>query len=564
MWYSNTRLSLIFFLVVSPVYSFAQDSKAELQFGSDILPILAQNCIACHNAKEAEGGLDLESHAALMKGGDSGDSIAVGNPEDSYLLHRVTGEEEPIMPPEDNAVGAKTLNSSEIELLKTWIAQGAKNSASKASTLTWHKLPENVHPVYALSTSLDGQHLAFGYGNRAWITGQHNLKDANPLPLIDPDLPAAETHRDLIQSMAFSPDSQRIATGGYRTVKIWQKKTRAEQLVSGLAIEDPATIALSPDLQLMAYASGETGVEIVDLEKARSVRFLHAHAAPIKLTHWISNSRLVTCDQNQWRVIDIANESISPAQVTTDFRAVQIESVGDEAWIVTDSGTIFRTAFEDLGETLRIKTEPIPDFNSVTEIRVSPNNKVVALLDAEYQVHVFDVAEKKVSAVFRLPKESRLAAFNAQQLVTSVQDLVELRQATDGKLVAKLEKDYFGLRRSQVATRNAARQNALVERLKKRIPELETASKKEEEARNKLEESRKESAKKLAELDKQLTASHKDVDSAKAAIESAKKALAAAEKQLADKEKAVKAAEDKRKAAVDAITLHAPQSCHFQ
>ncbi|MFO0922156.1 MAG: c-type cytochrome domain-containing protein [Pirellulales bacterium] len=43
-----------------------------VDFGKQILPLLKKNCVACHHKKEAESGVNLETHSALMKGGDEG------------------------------------------------------------------------------------------------------------------------------------------------------------------------------------------------------------------------------------------------------------------------------------------------------------------------------------------------------------------------------------------------------------------------------------------------------------------------------------------------------------
>jgi len=45
-------------------------------FENRIRPVLAQHCYECHNSVDkAKGGLALDYKAALMKGGESGDTI---------------------------------------------------------------------------------------------------------------------------------------------------------------------------------------------------------------------------------------------------------------------------------------------------------------------------------------------------------------------------------------------------------------------------------------------------------------------------------------------------------
>ena len=81
-----------------------------VRFQDEILPILAANCTACHNPKIHEGGLILDSHKALVTGGDSGPGVVAGKAAESPLFLRSAHLQEDFMPPADNKVGAKTLS----------------------------------------------------------------------------------------------------------------------------------------------------------------------------------------------------------------------------------------------------------------------------------------------------------------------------------------------------------------------------------------------------------------------------------------------------------------------
>ena len=45
---------------------------AEVDFGKQIAPLLAEKCLDCHNPREAKGHLDLTSKKTALAGGDSG------------------------------------------------------------------------------------------------------------------------------------------------------------------------------------------------------------------------------------------------------------------------------------------------------------------------------------------------------------------------------------------------------------------------------------------------------------------------------------------------------------
>ena len=89
-----------------------------------IKPLLDKNCNACHSAKKQKGNLRLDEVEFIQKGGKHGTVFLAGNPEQSELYERILLpiEEEHHMPPR----GRKQLSSSEMELLREWIVQGAE------------------------------------------------------------------------------------------------------------------------------------------------------------------------------------------------------------------------------------------------------------------------------------------------------------------------------------------------------------------------------------------------------------------------------------------------------
>jgi hypothetical protein len=87
-----------------------------------IQPILERNCVRCHNAEKARGGLRMDTREALLEGGDDADAVVPGDPEKSELLVRIRLRpiDEGIMPEEGQA-----LPREEVELLDAWVRAGA-------------------------------------------------------------------------------------------------------------------------------------------------------------------------------------------------------------------------------------------------------------------------------------------------------------------------------------------------------------------------------------------------------------------------------------------------------
>src|SRR5687767_12556022 len=99
--------------------------------------LFQKHCLDCHNAKDAEGQLILESYDLLMKGGESGADVIPGKSAESVLVKTVEGTWEKdgkrkIMPP---GAKRKKLDSTEITLIKAWIDAGAKRPDGAAKPL---------------------------------------------------------------------------------------------------------------------------------------------------------------------------------------------------------------------------------------------------------------------------------------------------------------------------------------------------------------------------------------------------------------------------------------------
>jgi hypothetical protein len=114
------------------VYGQASDDKTGVEFFErKIRPLLAERCYECHSGqgKPIQGGLRLDSRAAIVQGGDSGPSIEAGKPEKSLLVTAVGYEGDTQMPPKGK------LPVEEIKLLTEWVRRGAPMPADGSGTL---------------------------------------------------------------------------------------------------------------------------------------------------------------------------------------------------------------------------------------------------------------------------------------------------------------------------------------------------------------------------------------------------------------------------------------------
>lgn len=100
-------------------------------FEKRIRPVLAQECYECHStATKSKGGLLLDTRAGWQKGGDSGEAIVPGKPEESLFLKTIRHEEPDLKMPK---AGAK-LDPQVIADFTRWIQMGAPDPRNEPPT----------------------------------------------------------------------------------------------------------------------------------------------------------------------------------------------------------------------------------------------------------------------------------------------------------------------------------------------------------------------------------------------------------------------------------------------
>lgn len=121
---SLISLGSVCFCLLGPA---AADAEEAIDFSREIRPILAEHCLHCHgpDAKKRKADLRLDELKNAIAERDGLQAIAPGKPERSTLLERVQSDDPDVqMPPADT--GQRRLKPAEIDLLRRWIAQGAK------------------------------------------------------------------------------------------------------------------------------------------------------------------------------------------------------------------------------------------------------------------------------------------------------------------------------------------------------------------------------------------------------------------------------------------------------
>ncbi len=322
--------------------AIADVKRAEpVSFEKDVLPIFKKNCLACHNATEAESDLVLETPASIIKGGASGPAVMPKKSGESWLMQVATHAEEPIMPPKDNKVNAKNLTPQELGLIKLWIDQGATGTVT-GDKVVWQPLPAGVNPIYAAAVSPDGQYAACGRANQIFI--YHIPTGREVCRLTDPALlqggvykQPGVAHLDLVQSLAFSPDGQTLASGGYQVVKLW-RRPRNTQLHKFASPEGASVVAASADGKWLAVGGGDV-IHLWDLAAGKPGATLKGHTGAVTcLSFSADGAKLYSGSADKsLRVWTIADGKLA-ARIDTPNPISALTVVGDGSQVATGGG----------------------------------------------------------------------------------------------------------------------------------------------------------------------------------------------------------------------------------
>ena len=139
-----------------------EEAAKPVDYLTEIKPLLAQRCTSCHGAETQKSGYRLDSAKSLIQGGDTGEAIVPGKPDESFLMHAILGTNGATrMPPKD-----PRLTDAEVSLIKRWIEQGAKAPegdlppapAEIKNRNHWSFQPVQRHPLPKVQRSDWGRH----------------------------------------------------------------------------------------------------------------------------------------------------------------------------------------------------------------------------------------------------------------------------------------------------------------------------------------------------------------------------------------------------------------------
>jgi WD40 repeat protein/mono/diheme cytochrome c family protein len=241
----------------------------------DVRPVFALHCTGCHQPAKPQGGYVMTDYASLLKAGDQEQpGVVPGKPDASKIVEqvRVGSQGKAEMPK-----GKDPLPAKDIDLIKRWIAEGARDDTPPSARLV--AVDADHPPVYHLPPvitsveySPDGSLLA--------VAGYHEvlLWKADGSELVARLVGQAER----VQSVAFSPDGQSLAVAGgspgrFGEVQVWDVAKHKLRLSVPMTFDTVYGISWSPDGTKLAFGCADNTLRAVDATSGQQVLYQGAH-----------------------------------------------------------------------------------------------------------------------------------------------------------------------------------------------------------------------------------------------------------------------------------------------
>ncbi len=293
---SYQTLLILTVFTCSPHLKGADEAK-KVTFVDDVLPILENKCVNCHNPDESKGGLDLSSFSAAMNGGSGGDIVVSQDANSSRIYTLTAHKEEPFMPPKGTAATEK-----ELKVIADWVAGGlleTKSSKARKSdkpkvdlnSITSTGKPEGPpampeHLILQPEVVADRPNAVPALAHSPWapilaVAGQKQIllyhsEDCDLLGV----LPYPE---GFPQTLNFSPNGAYLSCGGGRAGKsgnvvAWDLKTGERIIEVGKEYDIVLGADVSPDLKTAIMGGPDRNIKLWDTVAGEQINSIKKHS----------------------------------------------------------------------------------------------------------------------------------------------------------------------------------------------------------------------------------------------------------------------------------------------
>ena len=369
-----------------------------VSFAETVAPIFSKRCLACHNARTAKGRYNMETFAAIVKGGESGDALEVGDADSSTLFAMI---EDGSMPKD-----ADPLSPEQIAAVKHWINTGAVLDAGLSPSAPLIQImpketqpdPPEAYPVPVPVTSVafspDGATLA--------TSGYHEVilwkvEDGSLLRRIT-------NVAERVYDIEFTKDGQKIVVASGTPAQIGEAKifqVADGKLLGDLVRTDDSVFAvsLSPDQKRLATAGADRAIRVFDFATQKQQLLIEDHADWVMDVAWSADgTRLASASRDKTsKVFDaVSGDSL----VTFNGHGQPVYGVGFQAdgKIVVSSGSDKQIRTWNVADAKQVKV--IGGFgNEVFRIIVTPEGHVYSC-SADKNARAHQISDGKALKTF--------------------------------------------------------------------------------------------------------------------------------------------------------------------
>ena len=463
----------------------------QVSFFRDVRPVFQDNCEGCHQPAKKGGGYLMTAYAGLLKAGESEQTgVVPGKPGDSNLISQITtGKDGKTAMPK----GKSPLPPFQIELIKRWIAQGAKDDspADAGPVVDMAHPPVYYAPpvITALAYSKDGKWLA--------VSGYHEtvLYKADGSEIVARLVGLSER----IESLAFSPDSSRLAMAGglpgrMGEVQVWDmaekgstEKSDAEKTDTEKSSPDkklllsvPVTydtiygVSWSHDGTKIAFGCPDNTVRAIDAKTGEQVLFQGAHTDWVRDTVFSKDSsHLMSVSRDMsMKLIEVATQrfvdnvtSITPGVLKGGLASIDLRPGKDEVATGGSDGVpklfkIYRTEARKIGDDANLlkKFDAVP--GRIFSVRFNADGSQIVVgssNDQKGEVHMYNVNDGKQISKLTEPsgpifatafsadgKTVAAGGFDGNVLIINAADGTVLKKFPPVPLTPKTEKTVTG------------------------------------------------------------------------------------------------------------------------
>jgi WD40 repeat protein len=414
---SHVRFALILSAALGCFPPVQADEQAPavvegVSYWKTIRPIFQEHCQGCHQPAKAMGGLVMTDVPQIIKGGESElPGIVPGKPDESTIVEQIVsqGNEPPAMPK-----GRSPLSVTDVERIKSWIAQGAVDDSPKSQTA----IVDAAHPpvyhlapvVSAIDYSPDGQLLA--------VSGYHEvvLHKVDGGELVGRLIGLSER----IESLAFSPDGKLLAvTGGspgrFGEIQVWDVAERSLKLSQSLTHDTIYGVSWSPDGTRIAFGCADNTLRAIDAGTGAQVLFQGAHNDWVLDTTFANDaSHLISVSRDRsMKLTEVATQrfvdnitSITPGALKGGLMAVDRRPGKDEVICGGADGfpkryQIYRTKSRVIGDDFNLlkQYEQMPGRIFAVEFNADGSRFVAASSEGHRgEVRVYDTEDGRLVA----------------------------------------------------------------------------------------------------------------------------------------------------------------------